>query len=250
MEAIAMETEQKLARFGTLSKGAMDNEKCNWESMVQETDMTLYRRPAEVGAASDFDTYQLRVTVEGLSAKEICHYFWDVKCRMDWEVAIDVPPTILATPDEHTVLLHQYFKTIWPAKVRYTTFWSRSLPLSADAAILSKHCVINHSVDYPLENAELRSTSSKSIFALLDVILICETRLKSSNDTASSSRSTTAPVRREDAVTDIAYVCCIDPGGWTPVSLARMAAKKEYPRFIRRLTKYVREKCHNRPIDL
>jgi collagen type IV alpha-3-binding protein len=248
LEAINTETEKKLSLYSELQPGPLDNSKCNWEVLYEEMDLTLYRRPAEPGAASDFDTFQLRVTIEEITAKELCHHFWDVKYRMDWEVAIDTPPTLLATPDDNTVVLHQFFKTIWPVKARYSTFWSRcvSLPLDKEAhpGVISRCCVINHSTDYPIENAELRASSSKSIFALLDVAMVCETRLK-----ITSTQQGTPP-SRADIVTDIVYICCLDPGGWAPVSLARVTAKKEYPRFIRRLSKYVLDKCKKLPLDL
>ncbi len=39
-------------------------------------------------------------------------------------------------------------------------------------------------------------------------------------------------------------------GGWVPTSALRAVYKREYPKFLKRFTHYVKERCHNQPILL
>ena len=38
-------------------------------------------------------------------------------------------------------------------------------------------------------------------------------------------------------------------GGWAPASVLRAVYKREYPRFLKRFTQYVDEKCKSKPIQ-
>ena len=40
----------------------------------------------------------------------------------------------------------------------------------------------------------------------------------------------------------------VNPGGWAPNSVVRVIFKREYPRFVRRFSKFVIDKCEKEPI--
>lgn len=44
------------------------------------------------------------------------------------------------------------------------------------------------------------------------------------------------------------YILVVNPGGWAPASVLRAVYKREYPRFLKRFTQYVDEKCLSKPI--
>lgn len=45
--------------------------------------------------------------VPGVTAREICNYFWAVQYRMDWEITVDQAPTVMEVCGDDTVVLHQ-----------------------------------------------------------------------------------------------------------------------------------------------
>ena len=70
---------------------------------------------------------------KGVTAHEMCKYFWDPKVRMDWETTLDNSKMIEAFTDD-TIIFHQVHKRIWPFHQRDTCFWShiRSFNLDSD----------------------------------------------------------------------------------------------------------------------
>ena len=46
----------------------------------------------------------------------------------------------------------------------------------------------------------------------------------------------------------ITYCSVVNPGGWAPATVLRAVYKREYPRFLKRFTKYVIDKTKTRDI--
>lgn len=47
------------------------------------------------------------------------------------------------------------------------------------------------------------------------------------------------------------YIMCIfsvNPGGWAPASVLRAVYKREYPKFLKRFTQYVKDQTEKKPI--
>lgn len=57
--------------------------------------------------------------VPGVTAREMCSYFWDVRYRMDWEFTIDQAPTVLEVCGDDTVVLHQ----VTPILLVFPSLW-------------------------------------------------------------------------------------------------------------------------------
>ena len=53
---------------------------------------------------------------------------------------------------------------------------------------------------------------------------------------------------RQDLTCRITYCSVVNPGGWAPASALRTVYKREYPRFLKRFTAYVIDKCQTKPI--
>lgn len=43
-------------------------------------------------------------------------------------------------------------------------------------------------------------------------------------------------------------ISAVNPGGWAPASVLRAVYKREYPRFLKKFTQYVKDKVKNKPI--
>ena len=53
---------------------------------------------------------------------------------------------------------------------------------------------------------------------------------------------------RSDVGCRITYCSVVNPGGWAPASVLRTVYKREYPRFLKRFTGYVIEKCRRKTL--
>lgn len=46
----------------------------------------------------------------------------------------------------------------------------------------------------------------------------------------------------------IVYIFSVNPGGWAPASVLRAVYKREYPKFLKRFTQYVKDQTEKKPI--
>lgn len=96
----------------------------DWQVIAQEGEMIIYKREVETEDGVVLDPLQAVHVVPGVTAREMCSYFWDVRYRMDWEFTIDQAPTVLEVCGDDTVVLHQVYKRVWPTTQRDSVFWS------------------------------------------------------------------------------------------------------------------------------
>ncbi|THD23381.1 Collagen type IV alpha-3-binding protein [Fasciola hepatica] len=96
----------------------------DWQVIAEEGEMIIYKREMETEDGVVLDPLQAVHVVPGVTAREMCSYFWDVRYRMDWEFTIDQAPTVLEVCGDDTVVLHQVYKRVWPTTQRDSVFWS------------------------------------------------------------------------------------------------------------------------------
>lgn len=175
----------------------------------------------------------------GVTARELCHYFFSPDVRMEWETTLE-HASVIEKVSNDTLLFLQLHKRIWPTAQRDACFWShlRKVP-SSDPEIHDTYLVCNKSVDHPTapenQNGVLRVD--------LTVIFVCDTIIDKAKRGGHNKH-----IRREDITTKITYCSVINPGGWAPAAALRTVYKREYPRFLKRFTSYVIEKCSDKPI--
>jgi collagen type IV alpha-3-binding protein len=113
--------------------------------------------------------------------------------------------------------------------------------------------VVNYSTQH-------EKAPDERVRAVINVALICETKVK--RNKASLARSASATTNnghlndddlpptadRNDLLSKITYVAFINPGGWAPANVLRAVYKREYPRFVKRFTQYVTDKTAKLPI--
>uniref|UniRef100_S4RXN9 Ceramide transporter 1b n=1 Tax=Petromyzon marinus TaxID=7757 RepID=S4RXN9_PETMA len=85
---------------------------------------------------------------------------------------------------------------------------------------------------YPVTNRYVR--------AKINVALICQTLVSPPDGNQN--------IQRDNLLCRITYVANVNPGGWAPASVLRAVAKREYPKFLKRFTQYVKERTANKPI--
>lgn len=211
-----------------------------WQLFADEGELKMYRREEEVDGLV-MDPLKSCHAVKGVTAREMCHYFFMPDFRFDWETTLeDMQVLEKVAPD--TLVFLQTHKRIWPASQRDALFWShmRHVTDKFDPDAHDTWFVCNRSFEnkeYPPAN------QGKCVRIYLTVILLCQTYI----DDKSKSTST-KDISRDDLTCRITYCSTVNPGGWAPASVLRAIYKKEYPKFLKRFTGYVIEQCKNKPI--
>jgi len=203
-----------------------------WDLFSSEGEMKLYRREVEENGLV-LDPLKAVHTVRGVTGHEMCHYFWDPAVRMEWEHTLDSTQVIEKISDD-TLIFHQLHKRVWPAAQRDSCFWSHIRSISRNEDEQPDWIVVNYSIDHEM-------APSKLVRIFMNVAMTCETTIV---DPPTDKNAIT----RDNLMCKITYVSQINPGGWAPASALRAIFKREYPRFLKRFTKYVIDTTANKPI--
>ncbi|XP_013137472.1 PREDICTED: collagen type IV alpha-3-binding protein [Papilio polytes] len=214
-------TEQIQAAFEEVGGGI------GWQLFAEEGDMRMYRREMEVDGMV-MDPLKAMHKVRGVSAREMCHYFFNPRYRYEWETTLETM-TIVEEISSDALVFHQTFKRIWPASQRDALFWSH---VRADD---TTYAVTNHSTS----NAEYPPNTGACIRLFVTVCLACR-----------SSWPAGAAPTRDNITTSIAYCSTVNPGGWAPAGVLRAVYKREYPKFLKRFTGYVVDQCRGKPLAI
>ncbi|KAL7732087.1 hypothetical protein ACLKA6_015848 [Drosophila palustris] len=208
-----------------------------WQIFADEGEIKMYKREEEVNGMV-MDPLKAYHSVKGVTAREMCHYFFMPEFRNDWETTLE-DCTILEKISADTLLFLQTHKRIWPASQRDAQFWShmRKINDGLDPDTRDMWVVCNNSTDY----AKQESKNGKCVRIFLTVILACQTYLP--EDYVKGQ-----PLSRDDLTCKVTYCSVVNPGGWAPASALRAVYKREYPKFLKRFTGYVIDQCKDKPI--
>ncbi|KAG7301604.1 hypothetical protein JYU34_014581 [Plutella xylostella] len=199
-----------------------------WQLFAEEGDMKMYRREMEVDGMVT-DPLKAMHKVRGVSAREMCHYFFNPRYRYEWETTLETM-RIAEEISCDALVCHQTFKRIWPASQRDALFWSH-----VRAAPAHTYAVTNHSTT----NDDFPANTGACIRLFVTVCLACRS-------TCPAGQRPT----RDNITTSIAYCSTVNPGGWAPAGVLRAVYKREYPKFLKRFTQYVVEQCRDKPLAM
>ncbi|XP_068620035.1 ceramide transfer protein [Battus philenor] len=199
-----------------------------WQLFAEEGDMRMYRREVEVDGMV-IDPLKAMHKVRGVSAREMCHYFFNPRYRYEWETTLETM-TIVEEVSSDALVFHQTFKRIWPASQRDALFWSH-----VRASDENTYAVTNHSTT----NADYPPNAGACIRLFVTVCLACRS-------TWPAGETPT----RDNIITSIAYCSTVNPGGWAPAGVLRAVYKREYPKFLKRFTGYVVDQCRGKPLAI
>ncbi|XP_032824375.1 ceramide transfer protein-like isoform X3 [Petromyzon marinus] len=206
----------------------------NWQLIVEEGDMKVYRREVEDNGVV-LDPLKATHTVKGVTGHELCHYFWDVGVKNDWETTLE-SFRVVETLADNTVIIYQTHKRIWPSTQRDALYLSCLKNVStAKENYPDTWIVCNLSVDH----ADVPVTG-KCVRVKINIAMICQTFV--------SPPENGQDIMRDNILCKITYVANVNPGGWAPAAALRAVAKREYPKFLKRFTTYVKERTSNKGI--
>ena len=94
--------------------------------------------------------------------------------------------------------------------------------------------VTNFSLEH--EEAPINEINKNNMVRVfINICMICQTFKK----------DVTREATRDNIYTKVIYISQVDPGGWVPPAALRKVYSKEYPRFLKKFSKYVTEKTKN-----
>uniref|UniRef100_A0A7M4DVY8 Ceramide transfer protein n=2 Tax=Crocodylus porosus TaxID=8502 RepID=A0A7M4DVY8_CROPO len=206
----------------------------NWQLVVEEGEMKVYRREVEENGIV-LDPLKATHAVKGVTGHEVCHYFWNVDVRNDWETTIE-NFHVVETLADNAIIIYQTHKRVWPASQRDVLYLSaiRKIPAFSENDP-ETWIVCNFSVEH--DSAPL---NNRCVRAKINIAMICQTLV--------SPPEGNKEISRDNILCKITYVANVNPGGWAPASVLRAVAKREYPKFLKRFTSYVQEKTAGKPI--
>ena len=210
-----------------------------WELFAEEGKMKVYRREL-VQDGLICDPLKAIHSINNVTAREVCHYFWDTDVRLEWEGTIEAF-NVLEVLDESTLIIYQTHRRVWPSAQRDCLYLSSIIkidkppPMRDGSTPYDSWIVCNFSIDH-----DDAIPVSGCVRAVVEIALICQTFV--------CRKSEDKPITRDCLKCDITYVANVNPGGWAPASVLRTIYKREYPKFLRRFTAYVLDKTKDKEI--
>uniref|UniRef100_A0A1I7T8R6 Ceramide transfer protein n=1 Tax=Caenorhabditis tropicalis TaxID=1561998 RepID=A0A1I7T8R6_9PELO len=237
---------QEHSLFSTIDKLALEQLKYAlagvednvWSLFAEDGPMRMYTRQIEDEGGLPVDPLKATHSVNGVTALEFMHYFYDARYKMQWDHTLEAMSVVEhISPD--SVVLHQKHKTVWPAAPRESLFVShiRRVDEHKREGAHDLYIVCNRDVqrtDVPLGGSAVRVG--------LTVSMICETIVKDPH--------VNRKLTRDDVKCNIIYVSQVHPGGWVPTAALRHVYKKEYPKFLRTFTEFVKKNVKGKPISI
>lgn len=241
-----------------------------WELFFEDrkgtVPMALYRKKFHESSSSPdsssskhnilCDPIRAVATVPGVTAHELCAYFFSPDHRSTWESHI-LFVKVLETVNSNTLVLHQAYESpVWTVSEREALFWSafrqadqRQLKsiegvlkeLKDDDPFLSSSSSKLHDVWMVVNKStsrdeEISSVSGKRIRLDIVVSLIAETYIVADKDKDKNKSSSGKKISRDQLRTRFHYNAQSNPGGWIPLPIIRTVYKKEFPKMMRRFT--------------
>ncbi|XP_003739870.1 collagen type IV alpha-3-binding protein [Galendromus occidentalis] len=234
------ETTNEQFRYALMGLGGEGG----WQLFAEDGLMKMYKRELEVDGLV-CDPLKAVHVVKGVTAREMCYYFFAPEVRYEWETTLESMNVVEVIEKDKTLVFHQIHKRVWPAAQRDALFWSHmeqmdkeckasgdqlGPPVSGD--LCSTWMVCNKSCDTP------EIPVGRCLRVFLTVCLVGQTYVVGDPKSAT----------RDKLTTRITYCSSINPGGWAPASVLRSIYKREYPKFLKRFTLYVKEQTENKPI--
>lgn len=203
-----------------------------WECIAEEGELKVYKREIEQDGVV-LDPLKAVHTVTGITGHEVCHHFWDIKYRMDWEATID-SSNVVEWLSEDTFICHNVIKRVWPASQRDALFWTHIRHVQGDTdEEPDLYIVVNYSTDHDT------IPNNKYVRVVMNVAMVCQTIIEP---------PVSGEITRDNIKCKITYTAEVNPGGWAPASVLRAVYKREYPKFLKRFTSYVREATRDKEI--
>lgn len=208
-----------------------------WQIFHEEGEMKIYKRDLEKNGIV-LDPLKAVHRVKGITAHELCKYFFDADIRMEWEATLESSKVVEKLADD-TLIFHQVVKRVWPSAQRDSCFWSHIRPFETNQQNgIKSWIVVNYSTEH-----EKAKCKDGIVRAQANIAMICSTEIINLNKVNDLKSCT-----RNDIACKITYVSQVNPGGWVPAKALRAVYKNVYPKFVKGFGEFVIQKTVQKPI--
>eukprot|EP01134_Creolimax_fragrantissima_P000557 CFRG0557T1 len=222
-QSFEIQTKKRLENIlAARSAESKEGKGVTWVTIRQTPTTSVYRQDIEVADDQINDFVQAVTVVNGVTAKELTNYFWDVNRRSEWEGVYEAH-RVLDDLGDDTIVVNQSYTRLWPAAQRDCTYLSCRKRIEES----DMYAVINYSVNHPDDHIP-----ASFVRASADVGMVCETIIR-----PECTANALTDLTRRDIQTKIYYQAKISPGGWVPAAVVRETSKREYPKVLHQLAK-------------
>merc|ERR1719510_1398669 len=142
-----------------------------WELFAEDGEMKMYTRKEEVDGMV-VDPLKALHQVKGVTARELCYYFFAPEVRMEWGTTLE-QATVLEKVANDTLIFLQLHKRVWPAAQRDALFWSHMRCIKADTNSQT-WIVCNQSTKHP----DAPENQGSCLRVDLTVCFVCDTTIE------------------------------------------------------------------------
>eukprot|EP00041_Stephanoeca_diplocostata_P020049 m.439955 g.439955 ORF g.439955 m.439955 type:complete len:796 (+) comp21460_c0_seq1:344-2731(+) len=199
----------------------------DWEHVLDDDNLKVLRAQVMVGGTAT-DKNKTMGSVVGVTAKELCSFFWDINHKTKWESTVETC-RVIEEVDEDTSVQHSIYIRTWPAAQREAINLVHRRPLGPNEWL-----AVSTTVDHDAVPAKhIRVEAKAALFA--------KTHLK---------EGAVKPYKRSDIVCSIEYYATVNPGGWAPPSVVQAVARREFPKTLKGLAKQTAKYHSSHPIEV
>lgn len=216
-----------------------------WTAFYQREEMQLFKRKEEIDGIS-MEPIKALHTIEGVSAREVAHYFHTPEYKMEYETTAEKFDVVYKI-DDNNLIIHMLHNNIVGSK-RESLYSSLMKQKLEDFQSLCKEkkpfdcwVVTNKSLEIP----QFKKHNEEHIRVYVDVCLVAQTFVKDDDEQLDDYHE----ADRSKVYTKLSYCSTIHPGGWIPNFLLRRFYQSEYPKFLRTFSNYLTEKVKNSDIN-
>ena len=205
-----------------------------WELMHSEGEMRVYRKEVEIDGLV-LDPLKATHQVEGITAEEMCRWFFDPDVKMEWEGHLLEKVKVLEILAPDTVIIQSVMKRVWPSAQRDIVYLSHIRHVSAYNQESNENdtwIVCNYSVDHS-EGVLGRGVVRCQVRASM----VCQTIVINTGVVSANLK-----YPRSKVACKVWYTADVNPGGWAPAKVLRQIYKHEYPKFLTKFGQYVYSK--------
>jgi len=222
MHAIMQDT---IAKYKIISKEDPETSE-SWSPVAKEGGTRIYRKEEE--RENVMVDYLVAITqINGVTAAELAEVFHSKELKSKWDHSIE-GDKLLEQLDDHCAIYHQILKRVWPTAQRDMVYASHKQKLSETDPEYPDWIVCNISC----EHKDAPDGESGFCRATIEVVMYCQTVVLKKRD---------GPLGRDDVACKIVYSATVNPGGWAPAAAVRAISKKEYPKFIKKISSFTQE---------
>jgi collagen type IV alpha-3-binding protein len=105
-------------------------------------------------------------------------------------------------------------------------------------------------VNFSLDDEDFYVPLGGCVRARVQVSMLCRTVIHpdAMKNSPQEPSAALAAVKRDQIACNIVYQSYVDFGGWAPAAATRAVAKKEYPKFVKKFSLFVKNQTKDKPI--